>query len=267
MSFRAHRSRGNSSPGSFGGVTTMDGPPPEPAVEPDEPSRSSTRIVVFVVVGVVAVIGLFWGAILIYTNVINDSPSKLDTGDLSVALGSTPASTAGFDGDWAPTSDSQFGYRVDEVLAGVNTTAVGRSNEISGKMTIEGTSVPVVDVEVKVASITSDQPRRDNQFTGRIMSVDQFPTASFKLTQPIELGSIPAEGEEVKATATGNLTLRGVTKPVTFDVTAKVSGGKIGVLGSIPVLFSDYGIDNPSFGAIKTKDNGLIEFVLVFDRA
>ena len=120
-------------------------------------------------------------------------------------------------------------------------------------MTIEGTSVPAVDIEVQVASITSDESRRDNDFTGRIMNTDEFPTATFHLTEPIELGSIPADGEQITASATGELTLHGVTQPVTFDVTAQATGGKIGVLGSIPVLFSDYGIDNPSFGTRQDR--------------
>lgn len=180
----------------------------------------------------------------------------------------TAADGAGsFDGDWSPTGASEFGYRVEEVLAGVNTTAVGRSNEISGLMTIAGASIPVVDIEVQVASITSDESRRDGAFTGRIMSADEFPTATFSLTQPIELGTIPTDGEQVSASATGNLTLRGVTNEVTFDVTAQANGQLIGVLGSIPVLFSDYGIDNPSFAGVTTEDNGLVEFVLVFEPA
>ncbi len=73
--------------------------------------------------------------------------------------------------------------------------------------------------------------------------------------------------EQVVATAVGELTLRGVTNAVTFDVTAQTTDGRIGVLGAIPVLFEDYGIDNPSFGVVATEDNGLVEFVLVFERA
>ena len=134
-------------------------------------------------------------------------------------------------------------------------------------MTIAGTTVPVVDIEVQVASITSDESRRDGQFTGRIMSADEFPTATFTLTQPIELGTVPVDGDKITASATGDLTLRGVTNEVTFDVTAQADGEQIGVLGSIPVLFSDYGIDNPSFGGVTTEDNGLVEFVLVFEPA
>ena len=198
------------------------------------------------------------------------------TTDAALPGGTAPSGTAAdpaegatvsYDGDWIPTDASEFGYRVEEVLAGVNTTAVGRSNEISGLMTVAGTSIPVVDIEVQVASITSDESRRDGQFTGRIMNADEFPTATFALTQPIELGTLPAGGEPITASATGDLTLRGVTNEVTFDVTAQANGELIGVLGSIPVLFSDYGIDNPSFGGVTTEDNGLVEFVLVFEPA
>jgi polyisoprenoid-binding protein YceI len=99
------------------------------------------------------------------------------------------------------------------------------------------------------------------------MSTDDFPTSTFVLTTPIEFGSIPAEGESITASATGDLTLRGVTRSVTFDLTAQIEGGRIGVLGSIPVLFSDYEIPDPSNGFAVVKDNGLLEFVLVFDKA
>jgi polyisoprenoid-binding protein YceI len=170
-------------------------------------------------------------------------------------------------GSWQVTDASQFGYRVEEVLAGVNTAAVGRSNQIDGSLTIDGNTVTAADFTVDVASITSDESRRDDQFRGRVMQTDQFPTATFVLTEPIDFGRAPARGEQVQATAIGDLTLHGVTRSVTFEVTAEAGPRRIGVLGAIPVLFSDYGIDNPSTGVVTTEDNGLVEFVLVFERA
>ena len=270
------------------GMTDMTDEPPA------EPTKSRRRIVWWVVLGVVGLVAVGYGAIFFYANVINDAPDALDESDLDEALvvdtteptstaavdpapvdtpaetsvgTDTAAATDGFDGDWAPTDASEFGYRVEEILAGVNTTAVGRSSEISGLLTIDGTTATVVDIEVPVETITSDDTRRDGQLRGRIMSADEFPTATFTLTEPIEFGTIPTGDETVTATATGELTLRGVTNPVTFEVTAQTTGGRIGVLGSIPVLFSDYGIDNPSNGIVTTEDNGLVEFVLVFDRS
>jgi polyisoprenoid-binding protein YceI len=272
-------------------MTDTDDANPAAAPEP-----SSKRWIKWTIVGVVAAAVLFFAGIFVYANFINDSPDALDESDLSNALtatteppttdaippdGTTPGGTTGdttpatdapsssddFDGDWVPTNASEFGYRVEEVLAGVNTTAVGRGNEIEGLLTIEGTAATEVDVTVVVVSITSDDPRRDSQFHGRIMSTDEFPTAEFRITEPIEFGRIPVGDEQITATATGELTLRGVTNPVAFEVTAQTTGGRVGVLGSIPVVFEDYGIENPSFGVVKTEDNGLVEFVLVFERA
>ena len=120
---------------------------------------------------------------------------------------------------------------------------------------------------VDVASMESDDDRRDRQFRGRIMSTDEFPEATFTLTEPLELGREPGEGVEVTTTATGELTLRGVTNPVTFDVTAEQQSGRIGVLGSIPIVFADYSIANPSMAGVSTEDDGLLEFVLVFEPA
>ena len=165
------------------------------------------------------------------------------------------------------TDESELGYRVKEVLFGVDTEAVGRTNQITGSLMIDGTAVTDAEFTVDVASISSDESRRDGQFRGRIMSTDEFPTAVFTLTAPIELGTQPADGVEVATSATGELTLRGVTNPVTFDLTAKLENGKIGVLGNIPVVFADYSIANPSFGGVTTEDNGQLEFVLVFEPA
>ena len=238
------------------------------------------------VIGVVVLVALVYGAIFFYANVLNDSPDALDTDDLSEALETTVVEAAdepnasttapaepeetvaaaeGFDGVWTPTTASEFGYRVDEVLGGVNVTAVGRSNEIEGSLTIEGTTA-AIDATVVVENIVSDDNRRDNQFRGRIMDVANFPTANFRTTEPIDFGAIPADGEQVTATAVGELTLKGVTQPVTVEVTAQATGSSVGVLGSIPITFTDYGIDNPSNPGVSLEDEGVVEFVLVFER-
>jgi polyisoprenoid-binding protein YceI len=72
---------------------------------------------------------------------------------------------------------------------------------------------------------------------------------------------------EINASATGDLTLRGVTKSVTFPVTARRNGANLEVTGSIPVVFADYNIPNPSSAGITTEDNGVVEFLLVFAQA
>ena len=246
-------------------------------------SRTRKIVIAVCALAVLGVLGAY-GYILF---IKDDAPAALDESDLDAALGATtvPADSAttetttaaasdetgaaadGVDGVWNITDESTLGYRVSEVLGGVDTEGAGRTNQVTGTLTIEGTSATAAEFTVDMASVTSDESRRDGQFRTRIMSTDEFPTSTFVLTAPIDFGGVPAEGESITATATGDLTLRGVTNSVTFEVTAQLSGGKIGVLGSIPIAFSDYEIPGPSNGFATVKDNGLLEFVLVFEQA
>jgi polyisoprenoid-binding protein YceI len=242
-----------------------------------------------ILIALVAVAILGIGGFLTWFYVLkDDAPPALTTNDLDSALetptsdaptesapsGSTatePATPAAEDGDpsgdWAISADSTLGYRVKEVLGGLDTEGAGRTNQVTGTLTIDGSQATAAEFTVDVASIKSDSSRRDGQFTGSIMNTAEFPTAVFTLTQPIDFGSVPAAGETITATATGDLTLRGVTNSVTFEVQAQLDNGRIGVLGNILITFADYGIANPSNGFAEVGDDGLLEFVLVFDRA
>ncbi|HKN91624.1 MAG TPA: YceI family protein [Acidimicrobiia bacterium] len=218
-----------------------------------------------------------------YIHVLSsDAPARLTLGGsvadnvpattaTTAAGGSTAApvtaAPASFDGTWTATSPSQAGYRVKEVLFGQSTEAVGRTGNVDGALTISGAKVTTADISIDLASVTSDKSQRDNQFRGRIMNVTRYPTATFKLTQPIDLGTLPADGLTVTVPATGELTLHGTTKTVTTNVTAKRTGGTIEVNGTIPVVFADYGIPNPSFGPANTEDHGEIEFLVAFTKS
>jgi polyisoprenoid-binding protein YceI len=165
------------------------------------------------------------------------------------------------------TSGSQAGYRVKEVLFGQDAEAVGRTSAVTGQITVDGTRVTAGDFSVDLTTVQSDESRRDNQFQGRIMDTATYPTATFKLAQPIELSSLPADGATISAKAQGQLTLHGTTRQVTVDVSAQRSAGSIRLSGQIPVTFADWNIPNPSFGPASTEDHGLIEFLLVLARA
>ena len=65
---------------------------------------------------------------------------------------------------------------------------------------------------------------RDGQLGRQGVQTDQFPTATFVLTAPIDLGTIPAEGTPVDVTAVGDLTLHGVTKSVSDPAGRRPAG-------------------------------------------
>lgn len=189
------------------------------------------------------------------------------TGATTTAAASTgSASSDGIEGTWKAASTSIVGYRVKEVLFGQSTEAVGRTSTLTGSLTVSGTTVSAAEFTVDMTTVASDQSRRDSAFKGRIMDVETYPTATFKLTSPIDLGKVPADKEEVASKATGDLTLKGKTNTVTFDLVARRNGANIEVNGTIPITFADYSIDNPSVAGITTEDNGKLEFLLVFSK-
>ena len=219
----------------------------------------------------------------VYIHFFNSTPAALSLSPGNSASASSSASPSGSTatantaasgavaGTWTVGSGSVVGYRVNEVLLGQNATAVGRTTSVTGHLTISGSAATAASFSVPMDTIHSDKSQRDAQFDGRIMDVSQYPTGTFTLTSPIELGSRSASGVIKSYTAHGKLTLHGTTRAVTFTLTAERSaakaGGTIEVAGDIPVLFSDYNIQNPSFaGFVTTQDHGLLEFLLVFTR-
>jgi polyisoprenoid-binding protein YceI len=220
----------------------------------------------WIVAGVALVVVLVVAAPFVYIHFIeSDAPPKLDVSSATTAHPSTE--TVALDGTWRAGSGSTAGYRVDEVLFGQNNTAVGRTHDVSGELTLSGTEVKDGKIVVNLDSVTSDRTQRDNQFRGRIMDVASFPTATFALTQPIQLGRVPGNGQVITVKATGNVTLRGTTKPVTVTAKAVPTGNTVKISGSIPITFADWNIPNPSFGPVTTQDHGEIEFLVSFTHA
>jgi polyisoprenoid-binding protein YceI len=198
----------------------------------------------------------------VYIHFIEDDPApKLRLSDSPTSVAKRPAS-GDVSGTWNTSDGSTAQYRVNEVLFGQDNTATGKTSSVTGTVRIEGTTVREADISVDMTTFKSDEDRRDRQFQGRIMDTSQFPTSTFKLTQPIALGSVPVPGKKVTATATGELTMHGTTRTITTDLQAQRVGDKIEVVGQIPITFADYGIGNPSFAGITTEDHGTLEILL-----
>jgi len=192
------------------------------------------------------------------------APAPTDAAAPGAVPATTGAPAAGATSWTVDPATSAVGYRVVEVLFGQDTEGVGRTSAITGQLTLEGARVTAAEFEVDMTTVTSDDDRRDNQFRGRIMDTANFPTSTFRLTAPIELGTVPADATPVTASVSGELTLKGTTNPVTFDVQAQQDGDVIQVVGSTDVVFADYGIEDPSTNGIATQDHGLLEFDLRF---
>jgi polyisoprenoid-binding protein YceI len=209
---------------------------------------------------------------------LNETPAAMSSPTSAASSGSSPAESPGtFEGSWVVDTESgsfsEFtstfaGYRIDEELGTLGAhTAVGRTPDVSGSMEIDGSSITAVSVTVDMTTLVSDDDRRDNQLRMRGLETDAFPTATFELSEPIDVGTAPAEGETISADATGDLTVHGVTKRVTVPIQARWSGDQVEVVASFDVALADYGIEPPTgFFVLSVADHGTVELHLLFRR-
>lgn len=217
----------------------------------------------WVVVGLIVVAAvLIGGPYLLFNVILGKAPGKLSLPPAQ-GVSSGPVAAGPVSGTWIIVPDSVAGYRVKELLFGQSHTAVGRTSKVSGGMVISGTEVTAADFTVDMASVKSDQGSRDVQFRGSIMDTADYPHGTFRLTEPIQLGSVPAIGRTISEKATGDLTLRGHTRQVTFTLGAERLGADaIDVNAEIPIQFGLWHIPNPTFAVAKVGSSGTIEVLL-----
>ncbi len=230
--------------------------------------RRGTKLVLAAVVVVLAAGGAaFWW----YIRDDAPPPPSLPDAAESSAPDGTVVELEGIEGAWTVVGgqDPTFvGYRVDEVLVGVNKTAVGRTQAVTGTF-VSGTVVESATFDADLTQLTSDESRRDNRLRTDGLQTDTFPAATFTLTEPVDLGAEPEVGVPFTVTAVGDLTLHGVTQPVSIELQGQLQqDGTVVVVGSHPVLFADYSIVKPDVaGFVTTEDNGAIELSLLLTRA
>ncbi len=121
----------------------------------------------------------------------------------------------------------------------------GRFNDFDGTFTYDPDDAKSSEIEVNIrtASLDSNHAERDKHLRGDdFLEVDKYPDASFKSTSYKETGLN-------KAVLEGDLTLKGITKPVTIEIQPighgpdPWGGYRRGFQGSTKFALKDFGID------------------------
>lgn len=193
----------------------------------------------------------------------------------SSAASAAPATETGVAGEWQVSTDSVAGYRVRERLASLpaESDAIGRTSDVTGSITVEaagdGARLTAGTLDVDTTTITSDEGRRDNRLRSEGLQTDQFPTATFVVTDPIDVPAAALAGTATDITLVGDLTLHGVTKSVQIPAQAQLADGRIQVAGSLTFALADFDITAPNVGGfiISIADEGALEFLVSFEKA
>ncbi|MEQ8843140.1 MAG: YceI family protein [Acidimicrobiales bacterium] len=159
------------------------------------------------------------------------------------------------------------GFRVAEELTVGEVTAVGRSGDVNGSVTIADGTLTGAEVTVGMDSIISNDSRRESAIR-RAVNASEFPDATFTFDGGVDVSAIEVGGASQTFTIEGDLTVAGVTNPATFTIDANVRDDGFGVIvGSTEIVWEDFGVTPPSAPiVVSIADEGTVEFQLIVAR-
>lgn len=155
-------------------------------------------------------------------------------------------------------AESQARFILDEDLRGVRTTVVGVTNQVAGQLALDLTNLATAQVgivQVNARTLLTDQEFRNNAIRNRILNTDQFEFITFTPTEVRGLPAAAAVGESVSFELAGDLTIRDITNPVVFAVTATaVAPDRLVGQATTTVARGDYSLVIPQVQSVANVD-------------
>jgi polyisoprenoid-binding protein YceI len=156
---------------------------------------------------------------------------------------------------------SEVRYRVREQLVGLSfpNDAVGATGAVEGSVAFDaqGRVLPDSRVTVDLRTLRSDEGRRDNYVRRNTLETDRFPTVTFVPTEARRLpfplpqtGSAPIE-------LVGDLTVKDVTRRVTWEGTATFDGPRVTVRARTAFRFGDFGLRVPRVSVVLSVEDDI----------
>ncbi len=163
---------------------------------------------------------------------------------------------------------SQVRFVIDEVLRGQPTTVTGVNNQVNGNMLVDPSNPAATEIgmlTIGAGAFVTDSGQRNGAIQRFILQSGQHPTITFAPTQLSGLPASATVGDSFDFQVSGDLTIRDITNPVTFDVTANiVSDGELQLSGSTQILRGDFSLSIPQVPFVASvTDEVALEFDLV----
>ncbi|HBR13040.1 MAG TPA: YceI family protein [Chryseobacterium sp.] len=131
------------------------------------------------------------------------------------------------------TLNSKAEWKGFKVVKSDNTSHIGTLKFESGEVTVKNNKLESGQFVVDMTSISNTDLKdseNNSKLVGHLKSADffdvnKFPTASFEITK---ISEAPAGGD-YNTILDGNLTLKGITKPASFNANVKVANGELSI--------------------------------------
>ena len=183
----------------------------------------------------------------------------------------TEAASTDIDGEWsvvqgAPPNLTAAGFTFDEVLPNERKSTSGSTQTVTGDLIVEEGTLTAGEVVVDLTNITTDRDVRDVNVRRKLLMTEEFPEATFLVTEPADVSHLPEDGSADIVELTGDLTIKGNTHEVTHVFDAVRDGDRLIVSGDIPIDRNDYGVESPEMIAASIADEGEVNVLLVFEK-
>ena len=166
---------------------------------------------------------------------------------------------------------SEARFILDEVLRGVDTTVVGTTNQVAGQLAFSSDNIyeaQVGPILINARTLTTDNNFRNNALRNDILFASQYEFITFEPDSfsEIEVDTAVSPGEGLSFTISGDLTIRDITNPVTFSVSARYAeaGDEVNGLATTTIRRSDFQLEIPAVpGVANVDDEVKLEFEFV----
>jgi polyisoprenoid-binding protein YceI len=163
---------------------------------------------------------------------------------------------------------SEVRFTLNEILRGNPTTVIGATDQVAGQIAVDfenPSNSKVGAILINARTFKTDNDFRNRAINNEILDTGTYELITFTPTSIIGFPENPKLGEPISFQLTGDLTIRNITNPVTFDmiVTAVTENQLVGY-GSTMVARADYGLKIPNVPNVADVDEEVlleIEFV------
>lgn len=191
----------------------------------------------------------------------------LDPVPAPLALPTSPASgpVGPVEGTWYVAAGSQAGFRIRQTVMFASNDVVQRTTAVSGTLVVSGNRIATATFRVDLTNLANTDDGQTTPQVALSLDTQRHPDSTFTLTKPLILEPAAITGTAINARAVGQLTLRGVSRPVSFTISGRRDGDTLQVSGAIPVSFADWEIPNPAgYGPLGSlADHGIAEFLVI----
>ncbi len=130
------------------------------------------------------------------------------------------------------------------------------TESVSGSVGID-TAVNGI-VTISAGSLSSGDDTRDGQMR-EMLQTNKFPAIHFSIEAVTPLTPGDVASYTGAKTVRGGLTVRGVTKEVSFPATIRMEGPFMAIEGAVEVKYTDFGMEPPAFwGILKRAEDRII---------